>query len=299
MSNSPRSTSVAIVPQPQLAQNAQALNVGKRVGRFWIVTLAATNPAPSAEQIKDNLVWLKGQREIGDGGFDHWQFLAGFKCNVRMSALKKIWPTAHVELTRSSAADDYVWKEDTRVPDTQFEYGKKAFRRNVAKDWDAILKSAKEGKIEEIPAQVVVCHYSALSRIAKDFMAPVAIERTVMVFWGRTGTGKSRRAWNEAGLDAYPKDPSTKWWDGYQAQENIVIDEFRGRIAVEHILRWFDRYPVVVETKGGATVLRASRIWITSNISPDDWFPDLDTETKCALRRRMSVIHFNSINDLS
>lgn len=59
------------------------------------------------------------------------------------------------------------------------------------------------------------------------------------------------------------------------------------------MLRWLDRYPVTVEVKGSATVLKAVKIWITSNISPDDWYPDLDQETKAALRRRMQVTHFN------
>lgn len=114
------------------------------------------------------------------------------------------------------------------------------------------------------------------------------------MFWGATGTGKSRRAWDEAGLSAYPKDPRTKFWDGYRGQENVVIDEFRGAIDISHMLRWLDRYPVIVEVKGSATVLSAKKIWITSNISPDDWYPDLDAETKAALRRRFQqVIHFN------
>jgi len=40
-------------------------------------------------------------------------------------------------------------------------------------------------------------------------------------------------------------------------------------------------------------VLQAKRIWITSNISPDEWYPELDEETRLALRRRFKVIkHF-------
>jgi hypothetical protein len=122
----------------------------------------------------------------------------------------------------------------------------------------------------------------------------VAQEKEVYVFWGRTGTGKSKRAWEEATLSAYPKGPTSIWWCGYQGQEHVVIDEFRGQIGISHVLRWFDRYPVSVETKGSSVVLQAKKIWITSNISPDNWYPDLDEETKNALRRRFNqVIHFN------
>lgn len=126
-------------------------------------------------------------------------------------------------------------------------------------------------------------------------MAPVGQEKTVYVYWGRTGTGKSRRAWDEATLVAYPKDPCTKWWCGYRGQSTVVIDEFRGRIGIEHLLRWTDRYPVVVESKGGAVVLRCTSIWITSNLSPDVWYPDIDAESLAALRRRLNIIHFNYV----
>lgn len=64
-----------------------------------------------------------------------------------------------------------------------------------------------------------ISNYNALRKIRSDFGAPVAMERQVFVFWGTTGTGKSRRAWDEASLFAYPKSPSTKFWDGYQNQE--------------------------------------------------------------------------------
>jgi len=54
------------------------------------------------------------------------------------------------------------------------------------------------------------------------------MSRTVFVFWGVTGSGKSHRAWSEAGVDAYSKCPRSKFWDGYQDQSNVVVDEFRG-----------------------------------------------------------------------
>jgi hypothetical protein len=75
----------------------------------------------------------------------------------------------------------------------------------------------------------------------------------------------------------------------------VVIDEFRGGIDISHILRWLDRYPVIVEVKGSSVVLKATHVWITSNISPDNWYPELDAETKLALRRRFAqVVHFDN-----
>jgi len=141
-------------------------------------------------------------------------------------------------------------------------------------------------------------HYRTIKQIEKDHLRPIATEREVYVFWGAPGTGKSRRAWEEASLTAYPKDPCTKFWDGYQQHENVVIDEFRGEINISHILRWFDRYPVIVECKFGAVTFVAKRIWITSNMDPREWYPTLNEDTKNALLRRLTITHFpgNLIN---
>jgi len=147
--------------------------------------------------------------------------------------------------------------------------------------------------MEEVPDDVYMRMYSTLKRVEKDFMDPYAMEREVIVFWGKPGTGKSRKAWEEAGINAYPKIPTSIYWDGYQGHEHVVIDEFRGRIGIEHILRWFDRYPVIIECKFGAVVFKAKKIWVTSNIDPRNWYTDLDADTLGALMRRLRITHFN------
>lgn len=158
------------------------------------------------------------------------------------------------------------------------------------KDWAAIRRAAVEGRLGDIPDDVFVRNYGSLRRIATDHMVPEAVCRRVTVYWGLTGVGKSHRAWEEAGIDAYPKLPTTKFWDGYRGHKNVVIDEFRGNIEVSHLLRWFDKYPVIVEIKGGATVFKAEQIWITSNLHPLEWYPTLDESTRDALMRRLNVV---------
>lgn len=152
--------------------------------------------------------------------------------------------------------------------------------------------AAKLGTLEAIPARIRVISYRTLRSIAADFDKPVAILRTVFVFWGPTATGKSRRAWLEAGDDAYCKDPRSKFWCGYQSEKNVIIDEFRGGIDIAHLLRWFDRYPVRVEIKGSSVPLVGSTIWITSNLSPDFWYPEVDEATRLALMRRLTITEF-------
>ena len=106
------------------------------------------------------------------------------------------------------------------------------------------------------------------------------------------GLGSHGELGEEAGLDAYVKDPNTKFWCGYRGQGAVVIDEFRGRIDVSHLLRWLDRYPVNVEIKGSSCPLAATAFWITSNVDPRQWYPDLDSETLSALLRRFNITNF-------
>jgi len=230
--------------------------------------------------------------ELGDGGFLHWQVIVGLSKKCSLITIKNIFGPYHAELTRSSSAEEYVFKEATRVAGTQFELGSRPFKRNSATDWVQVWDLAKAGKLMDIEADLRIRYYRTLLCIAGDYSEAPSILRTCHVFWGVTGSGKSRRAWAEAGVSAYSKDPRSKFWCGYRAQEHVVIDEFRGGIDLSHLLRWLDRYPVNVEIKGGSKPLMASTIWITSNLHPNDWYPDTDHLTNAALMRRLTIIEF-------
>lgn len=258
--------------------------------RYWMLTIPSHQFVP---YLAPGIGYIKGQLEKGEGGYLHWQLLVHTEGQQRRSWLLRVFGPIHCEPTRSEAADEYVWKEDTRVEGTQFELGRRSIKRNASADWDQVWSEAKEGRYESLPKDIVVRCYSQLKAIAKDHLKPVAMERIVKVYWGPTGTGKSHSAWEEATFNAYPKDPMSKFWDGYQQQENVVIEEFRGDISISHFLRWTDKYPVIVDAKHGATTLSATRIWITSNLHPEYWYPDLDRQTKDALLRRLEIVEKN------
>lgn len=255
--------------------------------KFWILTIPQHEFIP---HLPKPCCWIKGQLEQGAGGFVHWQVCVCFTKKVRLGSVRDLFGTAHAEPTRSAAAMEYVHKDDTAIVETRFELGVLP-RQRTAADWDEIRDLARAGRLDAIPADIYVRCYNSLKRIAKDHLVPLPMERTVYVFWGTTGTGKSRRAWDEATNSAFPKDPRTKFWDGYDGHEHVVIDEFRGGIDISHLLRWCDRYPVIVEEKGGSRVFNAKTIWITSNLDPRRWFPEADQAVLDALMRRLKITH--------
>lgn len=261
-----------------------------RNGRWWLLTIPYNEFVP---YLPPGIDYIKGQLERGDAtDYLHWQVVLATSGRVACNAIRSIFGPWHAELTRSAAARDYVWKDDTAVPGTRFELGDAPTRRNSATDWGRIKQSAKDGDLDAVPDDIFIRHYGALRSIRSDYSVVTGIEKHVKVFWGPTGTGKSRTAWDEAGADAYSKDPRSKFWDGYQGEEYVVMDEFRGAIDISHLLRWFDRYPVRVEIKGSSRPLSARCIWITSNLAPFAWYPDLDSESLAALMRRLDVKEF-------
>lgn len=262
--------------------------------RYWLLTIPAHAFLPWCPP---GVAYIRGQLERGGSGTEylHWQLMVTFARDVRLSTVRDTFGAFHAEPTRSAAAESYVWKDDTAISNTRFELGTKPFKRNSKRDWDQIWDLAKSGDFASIDADVRIRYYSSLKRIRTDHLNPSPMERVVHVFWGPTGTGKSRTAWERAGLDAFPKDPLSKFWDGYSGQEHVVIDEFRGTVSISHLLRWFDRYPVIVEIKGSSVPLVAKSIWITSNLHPRDWYPDLDSPTLDALLRRLNITHFDCL----
>lgn len=272
---------------------------------YWLLTIPQAD-FDSAAPPAANIQYIRGQLETGAGGYIHWQILAVLKKKATLSAVKLLFGrTAHAEPSRSAAADEYVWKEETRVEGTQFEHGQRALKRNSDKDWDAIRASIIAGDMDAIPSDVLIRNYSSICRMRSDYsIAPFrpAFEQA-SVYWGVTGAGKSHRAWAEALAlgPVYIKSPNTKWWDGYRGELNVIIDEFCGLISISYLKLWMDKYPHRVEVKGGTVALLATNFWILSNNDPATWYPtDPNVRVKgqeseadvTAIMRRMNITHF-------
>lgn len=262
--------------------------------RYFLCTIPgnAWNPP---QELNPSVQYLKGQKEEGEGGFVHWQVLLVLgKPGTIKKAKTFLCPQAHLECSRSVAADAYVWKEETRIEGTQFELGRKKLKRNNAADWKRIRDDAVNGDLNNIPDDIFIRHYSTLKKIHTDNARPkVRGLQEVNVYWGETGSGKSRRAFEECGDTYYIKMSSTKWFDGYRGEENVIIDEFTGQVGIEHLLKWLDRYPCAAEVKGGQVFLNTRRWWFTSNIDPKLWYPLApDEQIKALCRRFTNVVHY-------
>lgn len=235
-------------------------------------------------------------REVGENGTPHLQGYVYWKAAKTFSACKKaLGSRYHIEAQKGSCeqAIDYCKKENNyeeigHPPLTQKEKGDKNKKR-YERAWDL----AKQGKIEEIDADIRVRHFGTLKRIRSEYQQ---VPESVSVlehewYWGDSGTGKTRKA-RESNPGAYLKNPN-KWWCGYVDQEVVVIDEWSPshECLASHLKQWADHHPFCAETKGSSMCIRPRKIIVTSNYSMEQCFSrEEDLEP---LRRRFKITHFN------
>lgn len=93
------------------------------------------------------------------------------------------------------------------------------------------------------------------------------------VYYGNSGCGKTEAAKEESrvfGGGTYwltlEKGIGGKvWWDGYDGESNIIIDEFGCQIPFNEFKRLIDSSPMHVPVKGGFVPFLGRRVWICSN----------------------------------
>lgn len=261
-------------------------------GARWCATL--NNPGEGEfkelfEAIKlQSKYQIWGHEGLGAGKTPHWQGYVKFTRTKRLAALKKISTRVHWE---RAMADDFAnIKYCEKEGNTIFESGvRPLFKDNGEREkhrWDDIWLSATRNDLMAIPAQVRVNSYPNLRSIAKDFMTKPANLDDVCGEWlyGVAGAGKSHTARAE-NPNAYFKNV-TVWWDGYQGEDAVIIDDLdKYHVRLGHLLKiWADRYSFIAETKGSAIHIRPKKIVVTSQYQIEDIWDD--EETRVALNRR-------------
>lgn len=98
----------------------------------------------------------------------------------------------------------------------------------------------------------------------------------VIVCVGPTGCGKTKGAydrWPDLFSLSEAKGSGT-YWDGYDGQETVLVDEMDGgRFKWSFLLRLTDRTPLDVPVHGGAVAFGARRIVFCSNEPVERWYP--------------------------
>lgn len=254
--------------------------------------VTVNNPAPEFESLLAEaygnaeycIEFAVGQREIAPTtGTEHFQGFVIFTERRTLATLKRWLPTAHWEVAKARTNDKpiaYCTKEDTRKEGTEpFTIGAAPEGgQGKSKELQEVKRKLDDGVAQ---TEIMDSHFETWLRHYKGLQLYTALKTakrnhftmaTYVV--GPTGTGKSTYAREHSPDDAYWKQRS-EWWDGYDGQSHVILDDFYGWLRYDDMLRLLDRNPLLVQVKGGQANFVAQQVYVTSNKLPPAYYSRL------------------------
>lgn len=206
--------------------------------RNWSFTI--NNPTEDEITILDGIEvnFIIYQIEQGTNNTPHIQGFVQLKTKLRMAGVKRLLcPRGHYEQSRGSPDSNiaYCSKEPRlRGPFRRGICQRPGQRNDLLSFTESIKKGANDAQLIENHLNEFYKFSRTIDRVRLAYRAPRDWEMDVRVYWGRSGSGKTRRAYQEAGDSVYfvskGDTNQTTWWDGYNGQSSVILDDFYGKL---------------------------------------------------------------------
>ena len=230
--------------------------------------------------------------------------------NCRFSTLKSKFPTAHIEKVKGTSQEnrDYIlkegkWKETekgtTSIPGTFEEFGEcPVEQQGKSREVDMILELLKDGAnnlevIEACPSAMKIIDKVERTRsILRDAQyATTWRELEVTYIFGKTGAGKTRSVMDKHGyINCYRVTDYKHPFDTYDGQDVIIFEEFRGGLKHGDMLNYLDGYPLLLPCRYFNRQACYTKVFIITNIPPDEQYRNIDPESQKAFFRRIHKV---------
>ena len=266
------------------------------------------------------------------GSCTHTHIYVYLRSRVRWSKIAKYFPTAHIEIAHGTAKDnvDYIkktgrWKDtdksETSIPNTYEEFGAIPIQNGRNAEYEWIYQCVNAGMsnaeiiamnndfifnttdIDQLRLMVMKDKYSTTRRL----------DLKVTYCYGETGIGKTRGILDRFGdanvcrVTDYKRDP----FSGYTSfQQVLMLDEYRSQFDISDLLLYIDIYPIELPRRYSNVWAGYSYVYIVSNISLEEQYPDVQEkspETWRALLRRIhevqiyqkdgTIVTYNSVEE--
>lgn len=278
---------------------------GNRV-RFFpnFTSFLETEPTYDSEKMR---YLIYGSETCPDTGKHHWQGAVYFKdkCSVKTAQKLLNIGLSHMEFIQKSGdaedAIEYCKKEGSFKEFGEFpQQGK---RTDLLDLRDRILEGTSVDEI--LIENPNMFHQYGRTLSALEDIRLSKIFRTKMTkgiwYWGKTGTGKSHKAYNETNYHPdthyrYPNDNG--WWDNYKQQDTVIFNEFRGNIPYEEMLEIVDKWPHEVKRRGRPPLpFTSSLVIVTSSLHPAQVYNNLrENDDIAQLLDRFEIIKLEGDN---
>ncbi|ASH99040.1 putative replication-associated protein [Human fecal virus Jorvi3] len=184
---------------------------------------------------------------------------------------------------------DETYREGPWIYGTIKQQGKRNDLENMAEDI-LVNKKTRLEIAKEYPANFM--RYPRGINALFDLAIPKRDFKTEVIYiYGSTGTGKSKYA-HQFDKNAYTKS-FDKWWDQYNGQDTVIMDDYHGELSFNQLLALTDRYECRIEYKGSSLQFNSKYLFIISTRLPDDWYPEISPLRMEEFYRRIdTVIYF-------
>lgn len=269
--------------------------------KYWLFTLFGDLPDNEiALVLPEGAAYLVYQRETAPTtGKLHYQCYIEFEKLKRLTALKKIYPTAHWDNRKGTKEEaiHYVTKPHDGCdcqhcvaaragPDAPigrssgpWTLGEPSNERTGPKKPD--IKDVLRLRAEGCSRSHMIREYPALYQRYRNTIAdwdaaqrPPEKTRRVIFCYGPPRMGKTywaRHNWPSFYMVPPPKAGAV-WFTGYENEPVVIFDEYSGQLTLDEWKNYTDVYPLQAHTKGGFAWYNPDVVVITSNSLPGDWY---------------------------
>lgn len=235
---------------------------------------------------------IVGRETCPATGREHLQGYVRFKSARARGGIARLMPAAHFEPCKGNEQQniDYCSKEGRVI----LEQGQREAPREQGKRNDIITVRAMIVAGAGMHDVVMQCNSYQGIRVAETMLKYIETVRTwmprVVWLWGPTGCGKSKWAFDRY-PNAWVSGVDGRWFEGYDAHEEVIIDDFRSTWCPFHVLlRLLDRYPYRIEVKGASRQFLAKVIVITCPLPPAQAYAGRTAEDVRQLLRRIDTV---------
>lgn len=272
--------------------------------RSWCITINNYSQEEWNMCIGEDCVFSVFAPEVGENGTPHIQGYIYYKNPKKFKTVKKLYPRAHLSVPKGTPEQNLKYIQGPYEKDGKqkpFNPDAVVFgdcpKQGNRSDLDVVKEVLKEsGRMRDV-VNVATSYQSVRMAecILKYHEKPRSAKPYVRWFWGATGTGKSKTAYELLGSDCYTCLSTGKWFEGYDGHREVLIDDMRKDFLKFHeLLRLLDRYQMRVECKGGSRQFVATHIIITSCYSPETLF-DTREDVQQLLRRIDEIREFDTM----
>ena len=263
--------------------------------RSWCLTINNYNEEDikQLKEIKYSYIIIGDEK--GEQGTPHLQIYIEFDDAKSFQFIKKKTPTAHIEQAKGNPQQnrDYCSKDKIMFEDGKIKsQGKRT-------DLDEIKNDIMAGKkVDDIVLEKPIVYHQygrTLTKIEDLRMRKVFRNFQTLGEWiyGTTGTGKSEYAFKDFSPDThYVWKYDNGWNDGYNQQETVIIDEFRGQLPMWELLTMIDKHPNYYVKRRGKEPLPfvSKKVIITSSMPPSEVYHNLNDNDKLEQLNRRIII---------